>query len=759
MIKTTSIILAWLLFNLASANAADLKFTGTQSCTSCHTQQNKDWQGSHHDQAMQHATPEAVLGDFNNASISANGFKSTFFKKDGQFWVNTDGADGKLQDYKITYTFGVTPLQQYLIEFPDGRIQALGIAWDTRPVSAGGQRWFSLFPDETITAEDELHWTGRQLNWNYMCADCHSTNLKKGYNASTDTFKTTWSDINVGCESCHGPGQNHLQWSGLDKDAKAKDPQMGLQHLLNDREDVTWTMNPATGTAARHPSADVTANKEIGVCAACHSRRSQTSEGIEQDGLFLEHYRPAYLTADLYHNDGQIKEEVYVWGSFEQSKMRASGVTCSNCHDPHSLELRAPQQQVCSQCHLPAKFATREHTGHQSESSGANCLNCHMPETTYMVVDPRRDHSLRIPRPDLSLTLGIPNACNQCHTDKTAEWAAGEFNKLWPDAKMPFQNWTQPLTQARAGMPQAEISLLSIVRNKELPGIARATAMSELGPFLSPLSGSVLQISLSDPDPLVRYAALGLLESIPPENRNELAQPLLNDPVTLVRAEAGRVSASALQSALEPQQRQTLQAALKEYIDSQLYHADRPDAHLNLGIVYAQSGDAVAAEKAYRQAIKLEPGFAPAYANLADLYRAQGLENNAEESLNEGIKHAPENAALYFSLGLLQVRNKQLKPALTALQKAAELAPEVSRYTYVYGVALNSDGQTANALKALTEGNLKNPRDQQIIFMVASIYRDQGNKEQAIEWAQKLLEINPADQNAEQFIQSLESKP
>ena len=493
----------------------------------------------------------------------------------------------------------------------------------------------------------------------------------------------------------------------------------------------------------------------IPAASATRPDRSQLSEGIEQDGLFLDHYQPAFLTEYLYHNDGQIKDEVYVWGSFEQSRMRAAGVTCSDCHNPHSLELRAPQQQVCAQCHMPSKFATREHTGHQSESSGANCLNCHMPDKTYMVVDPRRDHSFRIPRPDLSLTLGIPNACNQCHTDKTTEWAANEFDKHWPDAKMPFQSWTKPFIQARAGQPQAEISLLSVIRNKELPGLARATALTELGPFLSPLSASVLQTSFNDPSPLVRFAALGLLESIPVENRYQLAAPLLNDSVRLVRSEAARVSAQALQTSLEPQQRQALQSALKEYIDGQLYSADRPESHLNLGIVYSQSGEWVAAEKAYRQAIKLETGFAPAYVNLADLYRMQGMENDAAQTLSNGIEHVPEDASLYFALGLLQVRSQRLEAALAALQKAAELAPELSRYTYVYGVALNSGGQSTNALKVLTEGYKKNPRDQQIIFMVASIYRDQGNKALAIEWAQKLLDINPADQNATQFIQML----
>ena len=753
--KAAFILLLLTLAAASPAAAGDSDFAGTRSCAGCHGEQYKSWQGSHHELAMQHANKDSVAGDFNNASITVDGIKTTFFTKDDQFWINTEAANGQLQDFLVSYTFGVTPLQQYLIEFPDGRIQALGIAWDTRPQSAGGQRWFNLFPDEIIAAGDELHWTGRQQNWNYMCADCHSTDLKKGYNASTDTFKTTWSDINVGCESCHGPGKKHIAWAMQSDADRAEEPAAGLPYLLNDLDGTSWVMDPQTGTAKRSPAA--TANTEIGVCAACHSRRGEIKEGIEADGSFLDHYRPALLSADLYHADGQILDEVYVWGSFEQSKMRAAGVTCSNCHEPHSLQLRAPQQQVCSQCHLPARYVTTEHHQHQQGSEGANCLNCHMPAKTYMVIDPRRDHSMRIPRPDLSLKFDTPDACSQCHTDKSTDWAAAQFNRLWPQAKMPFQSWTTSLSQARAGLPQAEISLIRIIRDQTLPGLARATALSELGPYLSPLSGSVLQNVLSDSDPLVRFAALGVLDSIAPENRYQLAQPLLQDPIRLVRTEAARVSAAALRTSLPPNDLQILRAAFNEYVDTQLHNADRPEAYLNLGIVYSQAGEAVAAEKAYRQAIKLEPHFGPAYNNLADLYRQQGLDKNAGKVLAEGIAQQPEDAALHHAFGLLQARNSQLDAAIVSLEKAAVLAPDVARYTYVYGVALNSAGRPAAAINELKKGHQQHPGNREIIFMIASIYRDQGNKTEALEWARKLLALNPADQQAERFIQQLNS--
>jgi len=735
------------------ASIAMTEFSTTKSCIACHSEQHEDWKGSHHDLAMQHANEATVLGDFDNSEFTANGVSSRFFVKNGKYFTHTDGPDGSMQDFEIKYTFGLTPLQQYLVEFPDGRVQTLGIAWDSRSVSAGGQRWFHLYPDQTINAGDDLHWTGQNQNWNYMCADCHSTRLEKDYSSSKNTFKTSWSDINVACESCHGPGQSHLQWTALDDDLKQQDITMGLTHLLDDRKDISWIIDPDTGTARRSKAASD--NIEIGVCAACHSRRGQLKTGIESDASFLDHYRPALLTADLYHADGQILDEVYVWGSFAQSKMKAAGVTCSDCHEPHSQKLRANQEQVCSQCHLPAKFAVTQHHQHKTDSTGANCLNCHMPETTYMVVDPRRDHSLRIPRPDLSIEFGTPNACNQCHTDKSTEWAANEFSSLWPGITEPYQNWTKAFTLARSGAPQAEIALIKVIRDKSKPAIARATAITEIRPFLSPLSGQVLQVALTDNSPLVRFAALSVLDALPPENRYQFASGLLQDPVLLVRTEAARISAPAMQSQLEPAEQLVLQKALLEYIDTQKENAERPESHLNLGNLYAQTGDVTSAEKAYRQAIKLDPKFAPAYANLADLYRSQSMDQFAGKVLSEGINELPENGTLYHAQGLLLARSQQMDLAIDSLKKAAELQPDSARYTYVYGVALNSTGSASDAILVLEGGHRMHPRDQEMIFMIASIYRDQGQKDKALQWADKLLLINPADQNAQQFINKL----
>ena len=388
---------------------------------------------------MADATEQNVLGNFSGARFAYAGTTTEFFRRDGKFFARTDGPDGKVADFEVKYTFGVQPLQQYLVELSGGRLQALSIAWDSRPKSQNGQRWFHLYPNERITHDDELHWTRPSQNWNFTCADCHSTGLRKNYDRDNDRFQTHFAEISVGCEACHGPGSRHITWASAPRGDRAalRDSTKGLTARLDERRGVAWNVSATSGNATRsHPRVS---DREIETCAQCHSRRSQIADGYEAGKPFLDYYRPALLTRPLYHADGQQRDEVYDWGSFLQSKMFARGVTCSDCHNPHSGKLRADGNATCASCHLPAKYDTPAHTHHESTSAGATCIGCHMPTTTYMVIDPRHDHSLRIPRPDLSVTLGTPNACTSCHTQRDARWAAAQVTAWYgpragPDA-------------------------------------------------------------------------------------------------------------------------------------------------------------------------------------------------------------------------------------------------------------------------------------------------------------------------------------
>ena len=733
--------------------APKAEFVTTKACAGCHAKEYEAWRGSDHDRAMQEASDQTVLGNFANAKFSYGGITSSFFKRDGKFFVNTDGPDGKLADYEIKYTFGVSPLQQYLIQFPGGRLQALGIAWDARPKERGGQRWFYLYPKQRITDKDPLHWTGIDQNWNYQCAECHSTDLKKRYDAGKAVYDTTWSELNVACEACHGPGGAHVEWAKKNQGKKKNAESNGLVVSFAERRGVSWGMDNATGIARR--SVARATNIEIDACARCHARRGVLTEDYVYGKQLLETHLPALLTEGLYYPDGQIQGEVYEYGSFLQSKMHAAGVTCSDCHEPHSLKLRAERDGVCSQCHAPAKFASSEHHHHKTSSTGASCLGCHMPESVYMVVDPRRDHGFRVPRPDLSAKLGTPNACTGCHGDKSVGWAVAAFTKWYKPAESPQQRYAEALHAGRTAAPDAEAMLAAVAQDTRVPAIARATALAELGRSLSPKSLTVVQDNFKDGDPLARLGALRALEGIDPKAHAAKSAALLQDPVRAVRIAAASLLAGVSPKTLSVEQRAALDKAIQEYVAAQEINADRPEAQLNLGLLYTRSGDLKKAEENYRQALKLQPSFAPAYVNLADLFRLQERDNDGEKALREGVKAVPEDANVAHALGLLLVREKKVDEALTWLKRAAERAPENARYAYVYGVAVNSTGQADKALGVLAAAQKRHPNDRDLLYALVTMNRDAGRSAAARGYAEKLAAAAPGDPAAMELLKQL----
>src|SRR6266436_4443658 len=329
-------------------------------------------------------------------------------------------------------------------------------------------------------AGDALHWTGMNQTWNFMCADCHSTNLQRNFDPSTNSYHSTWSELDVSCEACHGPGSRHAAWA-KSPTGMPDDSAKGLVALLADTGGGRWVLDPAVGTAAR--TAPRSSNGEIETCAFCHARRHEIAETFAYGHPLLDSAVPSLLGAGIYFPDGQIQEEDYEYGSFLQSRMFERGVTCSNCHDPHSLKLRAPGNQVCAQCHLPARFDTAAHTHHEAGSVGAQCANCHMPTRTYMVVDVRRDHAIRIPRPDLSVTLNTPNACNSCHTDRSAQWAADQVAAWFGPNRRSEPHYGSIIDAGRKGEPSAGGALAALSSDVAQPSIVRATALSLLPQF------------------------------------------------------------------------------------------------------------------------------------------------------------------------------------------------------------------------------------------------------------------------------------
>jgi Tfp pilus assembly protein PilF len=734
----------------APGPGTEAAFVGSETCAGCHQAEAKLWNGSQHQLAMAHATDKSVLGDFSDATFDYFGVKSRFFQKDGKYLVETDGADGKLATFEVKYTFGLDPLQQYLIEFPDGRLQALSIAWDTRPKDKGGQRWFHLYPNEEIRHDDVLHWTRLNQNWNFMCSECHSTGVRKGYDAANNRFATTFAEISVGCEACHGQGSRHVGWA-RERGAwwppgKIDDPTMGLTERFSERRDATWLPNPETGNV-RRSSAPRALRAEVETCGLCHARRSEFSEGWIPGQSLSDTHMLSPIGRGLYHADGQAldREESYNYGSFKQSKMFAAGVTCSDCHDPHSAKLRLAGDNTCLQCHTSEKYADVKHHRHETVNPPLGCASCHLPERTYMIVDRRHDHSFRIPRPDLSVKLGTPNACNDCHKDKPPEWSAAAIERWHGPNRKGFQNYAAAFHSAWNDEADAAKLLAVVAADRNTPAIARASAMSELSTRLTPVTLGIAKTSLADPDPMVRIGALDMVQDLPLDQRWPVASPLLSDPIRGVRIRAVSILSDVPPARLTEADRRLFDRAAEEFIGAQKFNADRPEARTTLGAFYARRGRSGEAETEYMAALRLSPQFAGASVNLADLYRQTGREAEGEKVLRNAVNAVPVDGGLHHALGLSLVRQKRLDDALVELRRAAELDRNNARYVYIYGVALHSAGHGPEAITYLRDYLSGHPDNRDIVMAIVSFSRDAGDAATALQYAEQAAKITPDD--------------
>ena len=725
-----------------AAPAVAATYVDDEKCGTCHADAMKAWRGTHHQRAMQAATAATVLGDFSGVPFSHRGTATTFTQRGGRYFVTTEGTDGKPGEYEVKYTFGVAPLQQYLVATDGGRLQALTVAWNS-----GQNHWFTLHPEARPKPDDPMHSLGRYQNWNMMCSECHSTDLHRNYDARTDSYDTKWAALSVGCQACHGPGSEHLAWAAK---AGAAAP---------------------TGAGAKVPDArtlglvvDFRGNDSrylVDSCAPCHSRRQRLTDGEMPGKPFLDNYRPALLREGLYYPDGQQQDEVYVWGSFLQSRMYAQGVRCTDCHDPHGLQLKATGNALCEQCHAPAgnprfptlakkDYDTPAHHHHAEGSAGAQCVNCHIPAKNYMMINARPDHSFRIPRPDISVKIGTPNACNGCHDGKTAQWAAAAVAAWYGPGRRQEALFGETFAAARKGSPGALPGLARIAGDPAQPGIVRATALELARNYGAP-GGQLGVQAKNDKDALVRAGSAEALAALEPDERIRYAAPLLRDPVRLVRLEAARALADVPPSRVPEGDRANYDQAWRELIASESLLADMPTMQMNLGGLAWQHADPVAAEAAYRRAVTLDPYLAPAYAALATLLSTVGRNPEAEQVLREGVRRVPDSGELHSTLALLLAEEHQDKAALDEMTAASKLAPPRARVFYNLGLLQQRAGDMRSAEASLTKAHSLGDMD--ATHALALLEITQGRPERALPLVQELVATNPG--NA-QFANMLE---
>jgi len=718
-------------------------FTGGKACVECHQKEYRQWKGSDHDKAMAVASDSSVVGDFRNATFTFNGITSKFCKRDGKFFVYTEGPGGEMKEFLVSHAFGVRPLQQYLIPFENGKYQCLPIAWDTLT-----KKWFHMaamvYKPEDLKPGNWLYWTNQAQNWNSMCAECHSTNLQKNFDLSTKSYNTTWSDINVNCEACHGPGSAHIEWARL--------PELARPHDNN------------TGLIVK--TSKITSRQYVESCAPCHARRSSLGPYDFTHTDFLSNAVPQLTVTPYYYIDGQFLEEDYEYGSFTQSKMYMKDVRCGDCHDPHSLKRKFEGNALCTQCHRADEYNTFNHHMHKSKGEtgtsfvnrsgrklgpgdGNLCRDCHMPGRFYMGVDRRYDHSMRIPRPDLSLKLGTPNACTQCHDDKTDQWALQYVNKWYGEKKK--AHYGSILADAVAGKAGADSGLLKIINSNLYPEIIRATAIGYLSSYASARAQDAVRKALNDPDPLLRHTAVE--NFIAPDSAQlfRILSPLLNDPVKSVRMEAANRLVTCNKNTFNEIQYRAFLKALDEYKRAQEYVADFPTGRYNLGNFYNNTKELAKAEENYREAITIDDLFYPAKANLAILYYKEGKMDEAEKLFLDLVSNHPDLMEGYYYLALLYGEQKKYPEAITLLEKASTMSNTYSRIFYNLGLLYQMTSQDAKCEATLLKGLKLEPCNFDLLYALFAYHMKQNDRVKATSYIEQLVICFPNEKSVQEM--------
>jgi predicted CXXCH cytochrome family protein len=657
-----------------------------QVCASCHQQSHHDWGKSDHAKSMAIANESSVLADFANKDVEHYGQKAHFFIEDSRYHVSIT-YDNKTDTYPIKYTFGHFPLQQYLVETEQGKLQVLPFAWDSRAKGEGGQRWYHNYSHEEIRPEDRLHWRQPLQNWNGMCADCHSDGLVREYNAEKNSFNSQFDNINVGCLSCHGDMSEHVN----------KNEKRNVSKDVISAKYPTGQWLRSIGEKTAHWKGDKRDNTFMDGCFACHALRAPLTDGIQSKVPFLDQFMPQLLSSPNYHADGQIKEEVYVYGSFLQSKMFAAGVNCLDCHNKHTMKLKTEGNGLCIQCHGAEVYNVNDHHQHEETSTGAQCVNCHMPENRYMSVDDRRDHSFKIPRPDVSQAFGTPNACIKCHDDKSNQWASNNLEK-WHGKSEALNVNKEYLMALNSGQALTLKQHLSIIADEKIDVISRATAIQLLSYTTQSLSVGALESYLIHKEPLFRLSAATVATLLPSSDKIKALKPLLNDQYKSVRVAAAR---SLVTSKIAIADQSLFDKAFKALMNANEVNSWRGEGAANKGVLAIEMNDLTQAEKSFKKSINIEPYFEPGYINLADIYRAQQKPFLVASVLSKGIKNNPKSADLHYSYGLHFVRQEKLNKGLFHFEKAMTLMPSNAQYAYTYVLGLDGAGRSKEALETL----------------------------------------------------------
>lgn len=666
--------------------------------------------------AMQPANDSTVLGDFNNAVFKADGVTTSFFRKDGKYYLNTQDETGTYRDMEVKYIFGFTPLQQYLVAFPGGRLQATRMSWDTK-----GKKWFHQYAGENIPAGDWLNWTGNGQNWNTMCASCHSTHVKKGYDSETDSYQTTYNDINVSCESCHGPGKNHIEYIQGAAYKRGKKISGSLLQMYKNANRMT----------------------NINQCGYCHARRTDITENPLPGHEVLHDYIPELPTTEFFFADGQMNDEDYNYTPFLQSKMFQRGVQCTDCHSPHSGKLKFDGATVCAQCHASDLYESEKHTLHKAGTVGVNCISCHMPSKLYMGNDLRHDHSFRIPRPDLTVKYGVPNTCNSCHSNKSAQWSADAIAKGYGTA--PRYHWSEDLVPGSRQDANSLPHLSKLMADSAVPNMVRAAAARYLSQLQQSNPAAHLLPYLNDTSALVRHTVVQGLRNFPLQTWLNAAAPLLSDKVRAVRIAAANLFLDVPSQQIPTTHFEAFTKAKNELYSYTIFQTDFAMGSLQAGDYHRRINDLPNAEKFYRRSIAKDSQLVNARVNLASTLNSLGRNDEALQQLELSARIQPGSDHIFYTLGLLHAEMGNMPKAEQALYNATRLNSGNVRAWYNYGLLLAQQGKAAEAEKKYLQALKADPVNGSVLNAITILYLQQGKMEKARDTGLRLKEFHGND--------------
>lgn len=714
-------------YEMQDEKTAFAGYAGSASCQSCHSTAYEEWADSHHGLAERSLRDDLDKPAFDPAKSFSHGMQTTDASRtNSTSFLTSLGFGGERKPWKAERVIGHNPLRQFLTAGTGGRLHAMEACWDPKK-----NEWFNVYGDEDRKPGEWGHWTGRGMVWNQMCASCHNTRLRKNYDAVSDTYRTTMAEMTVSCESCHGPMKPHVDWQALHAGApKGSDP-----------------------TAKKFTHDQMTDN-----CAGCHARRGELTGDFVPGDSFWDHYRLTITDhTDIFHPDGQIRDENYEFTSFFSSRMYHAGVRCADCHQPHSAKTLLKGNDLCMKCHTPGSYLNapaitpEPHSFHKADSTGNQCVNCHMPQTTYMQRHPRHDHGFTIPDPLLTKLHGTPNACNKCHTEKDTDWALAATEKWWgPRMDRKTRTRAKTVAKARRGDDSARPELLALLESDETPSW-KATATLLLDQYLGdPTVSKAIQAQAKHPHAAVRTAAATSLDPLMAAGdtaARETVKLLLTDPSRSVR----NAAAWTLRETLDEQS-----PAGRDLLHYLKWNADQPSGQMQLGQYHFARGQKETAITHLEKAIEWDPNSPPFHHDLALMHSSAGNSAKALASMLKAAKLAPQEASYQFELGLAWSEAGSVDNTIVSLKEAVRIDPAMGRAWYNLGLALNAKGQLAEALQALQSAESATPGDPGIPFARATILTQLKRTNEARAAALRALQIQPNHAEAGQLLQMLQ---